>query len=94
MLTLTNNLILLNCYEIYRSCHIVPTMHTKNVFYLNSLIDELQRISTLLRTITSEDKEDKELVSKKPEFLQEDLFGCADNFQGPDKLVGSGGKRS
>ena len=54
----------------------------------------LQRISTLLRTITSEDKEDKELVSKKPEFLQEDLFGCADNFQGPDKLVGSGGKRS
>jgi len=54
----------------------------------------VQRISTLLRTITSEDKEDKELVSKKPEFLQEDLFGCADNFQGPDKLVGSGGERS
>ena len=57
---------------------------------LNEL-GEVQRISTLLRTITSEDKEDKELVSKKPEFLQEDLFGCADNFQGPDKLVGSGG---
>jgi len=55
------------------------------------LQDVLQRISTLLRTIISEDKEDKELVSKKPEFLQEDLFGCADNFQGPDKLVGSGG---
>ena len=50
----------------------------------------MQRISTLLRTITSESKG---LVSKRPEFLQEDLFGCADNFQGPDKLVGSGGKK-
>ena len=54
----------------------------------------MQRISTLLRTIISEDKEDKELVSKKTEFLQEDLFGCAHNIQGLDKLVGSGEKRS